>query len=313
MNLHPMVRHAVHHGICQAVYRQTKGEPPASTIFDQEGIMTLANRVPRPLAQRLSAFATQILNTTGQSRGIARSPETIPFAIDDANTPIVIPEEMKPLFRDLLPLVFTPDVERTLEAYYKSFFRINHCSLYRTHPVANPKVSFCWHRDHASMGQVHIMLYLTDSGDESGATEFLNLADSRRLAEVGYSFVNPDERVDMLDPYVKPGDPPLQPIRPKLIAGDGVLFAASRCLHRGRVPTKGFRDVFLIMLMPGTAPWRVEMDDFGVEIVSSDREAYLSNPFVRGNQPINYDEDGKPHLRAPPPPTWARLGQFGPS
>jgi hypothetical protein len=297
---HPMVRHTLHHEICQKIYRESKGAPPADgdSTLATRGVVDLPKRISGDLAKKLSGLATEMLGMMQQKPGAAAS------APDEANTAVEIPNHMASLFIDLLPLIFAPNVERVLESYFRSYFRLDHCTLYRTHPVSVSQGSFLWHRDLAPMGQVHIMLYLTDAGEESGSTEFLDLADTRRMAESGYAFADIDHRLDDLGPLLKPGDPPLDIIRPRPAAGGGIMFAASRCLHRGRVPKRAFRDVFLLVLLPSTIPWRTDAEDFGVTLVSADRQTYLTNPFARHNPTV--DEDSRPT------PGWAQLGQFGP-
>lgn len=314
MQLEPMVRHAVHHRICQKVYGQTKGLPPtpADRTFIERGVVTLPNRIPPTLAEKLSGFGTEILRTTGQARGLpGRGPKE--FRTDDANTTIAVPQEMHSVFLDLLPSIIDADVQTMLEAYLGSFFRVDHCALYRTQRTDEPLVSFRWHRDLASMGQVHIMLYLTPSGDDRGATDFIPIEDTRRLAEAGYAFVNMDDRVLDFDARTPGNDSPPEIVRPRLGAGDAVMFGASRVLHRGIQPRHGFRDVFLAVLLPSTVPWQVELEELGRDhlLLSGDKEAYLSNPFIAFN-PTHREFTGGFIHGTIIPPRWSLLGYFWP-
>lgn len=314
MQLEPMVRHAVHHRICQNVYRQTKGQPPepADRAFAKRGIVTLPNRIPPALAAKLSAFGTEILRATGQARGLPEHSNHV-FRIDDANTTIAVPREMHSVFLDLLPSIVDARVETLVESYLGSFFRIDHCALYRTQRTEEPLVSFRWHRDLASMGQVHVMLYLTPSGDESGATDFIPIEDTRRLAEAGYSFVTMDDRVLDFDARTLKDNAPPEIVRPRLGAGDAVMFGATRVLHRGIQPRQGFRDVFLAVLLPSTVPWQVELEELGRDhlLIPNDKEAYLSNPFVAFN-PTHREYAGGLAQGTILPPRWSALGYFWP-
>lgn len=313
MQLEPMVRHAVHHRICQNVYQQTKERPPepADRTFIDKGVVTLPNRIPATLAANLSAFATEILRATGQARGLPTN-YVHGFRVDDANTTIAVPQDMHSVFLDLLPSIIDANVEATIESYLGSYFRLDHCALYRTQRTEEPLVSFRWHRDVASMGQIHIMLYLTPSGDDSGATDFIPISDTRRLAETGYAFVKIDQRVLDLDAGAGGGEPP-EIVRPRLDAGDAVMFGASRVLHRGVQPRRGFRDVFLVVLLPATVPWRIELEELGRDrlMISSDKEAYMSNPFVAFN-PTHRDYAGGFVHGTMVPPRWSALGHFWP-
>ena len=314
MELEPMVRHAVHHRICQNVYQQTKGRPPEPTdrAFIEKGVVTLPNRIPAALAAKLSAFGTEILRATGQERGLPGD-GPIEFRTDDANTTIAVPPAMHSVFLDLLPSILDPGVEALIEAYLSSFFRIDHCALYRTQRTEDPLVSFRWHRDLASMGQVHIMLYLTPSGDEGGATDFIPIEGTRRIAEAGYSFVNMDDRVLDLDAETLGGSELPEIVRPRLAPGDAVMFGATRVLHRGVQPRRGFRDVFLMVLLPSTVPWQVELEELGREhlLIAGDKEAYMSNPFMAFN-PTHRDYVGGFNSGTITPPRWSALGHFWP-
>lgn len=313
MDLEPMVRHAVHHRICQSVYAQTKGAPPepADRTFIEKGVVTLPRRIPKALARRLSRFATEILSSTGQTQTLGTP--TDEFRVDDANVTINIPPEMHSVFLDLLPVVIDRSVEESIESYLGSFFRIDHCSLYRTRRTEEPLVSFRWHRDLASMGQIHIMLYLTPSGDEGGATEFIPLEDTRSLARAGYSFVNPDARTSDFDELLDADSSRPEIVRPMLAAGDAAMFGATRVLHRGVQPRDGFRDVFLIVLLPSTVPWRIELEQLGRDhlLIASDKEAYMSNPFVAFNPTHRDFKDGRVH-GTKIPPIWSQLAYFWP-
>lgn len=314
MALEPMVRHAVHHRICQNVYKQTKGEPPApkDRSLNERGVALLPKRIPAALAGRLSEFTTELLRSN-EGKPKVDYGGFDEFKIDDANVTVSVPKQMQSVFLDLLPAIIDAEAEAMVEAYLGSFFRIDHCALYRTRRTNEPLVSFRWHRDVASMGQVHIMLYLTPSGDGRGATEFIPLADTRRMAEIGYSFVNPDQREAELDDVRGLAGPRPEVFRPSLDPGDAVVFGAPRILHRGVQPAEGFRDVLLLVLLPSTVPWRVEIEELGRDhlLVGADRDAYMSNPFVPFNPAKPERRDGLA-TGTTPPPGWSQLSYFWP-
>lgn len=307
--LPPMFRHLAFHLICRSVYAQTVGEPPAppSLEFAEQGVTSFPGAIPRDLALRLSAFTTELLAAAAST--MKSKSEHQP---DGANLTVPIPVEFRSVFLDLLPAVLSPAVARTIEHALGSHFRIDHCALYRTRPVPVSQGSFQWHRDLAPMGQFHIMLYLTDSGPEGGGTEFLSLADTRRMAQAGYAFPNVGERVAELSDLIGAEADSILPIRPRPAAGDAILFSAARVLHRGILPTRGFRDVFLLVMQPSTQSWRQELEDFGAKhiFVSGDREAYISNPFRRFNPTLPEGYTKAPTARPPP---WAEFSYLTPS
>ena len=157
------------------------------------------------------------------------------------------------------------------------------------------------------------MLYLTPSGDDSGATDFIPIEDTRRIAKAGYAFVNMDERVIDLDDETRGGGAQPEIVRPRLAAGDAAMFGATRVLHRGIQPRRGFRDVFLMVLLPSTVPWQVELAELGRDhlLIPSDKEAYMSNPFVAFN-PTHRDYMGGFRQGTITPPRWSELGYFWP-
>lgn len=307
--LPPMFRHLAYHLICRSVYAQTVGEPPdpPSLEFREAGVTTIPAVIPRNLALKLSAFATELLAAAKDS-----IKEKSEYQADGANLTVPIPAEFRSVFLDLLPTIFAPAVARPIEHTLASHFRIDHWALYRTRPVPVAQGSFQWHRDLAPMGQIHIMLYLTDSGPEGGGTEFLSLADTRRMAEAGYAFPNVGERISELSDLIGAEAEAIRPIRPRPNAGDAILFAATRVLHRGILPKRGFRDVLLLVLHPSTQPWRHELEDFGSShiFVSGDREAYISNPFRRFNPTL---PEGYTKAPTEAPPSWAAYGYLTPN
>lgn len=138
------------------------------------------------------------------------------------------------------------------------------------------------------MSQAHIMVYLTPSGDDRGATDFLDFEQTYEAAVLGYHYGTYETRTDDIDEIFAPLGKTADVTRPELDPGDGLIFAAPGVLHRGWLPEKGFRDVLLFVLLPSMAPWNYEIEDFGMEymFLSDGKNTLLANPFIPFNPSI---------------------------
>ena len=221
----PWRRHAIHHQLCSAVYTQEHQEqksPPIGKrelaesgvvvnrgLLDTEEADYFSPRMGRAIAvKREDADPTQAAASDKEA-----GTEFITF---DANLRAVVTLK--------LPRILNETVTAALERYFGSYFRIDFVRMYRTFPLADSLVSFHWHRDCAPMAQLHIMVYLTDSGAHSGSTSFLDLEQTRAAAQAGYSFPNLDERIAEIDKVFAACDRPPAVNRPQLAAGAAVAL-----------------------------------------------------------------------------------------
>jgi len=287
--------HALYHQICRNVFAAERGAAPApeSDLFDR-GFQVLRGCLTEARAMEISAAVS---NAVGETDGVLTG-----IAIDDSLAPLMI---------EALEATLSEETERLLEAYYASHFRVAHCQLYRTETLGDRHYSFRWHRDVEPMAQLHVMIYFSPSGPEDGGTEFIDFADTGRLAAHGYAFGAFEDRVRELAAALPEGEDPPAPHRPELVAGDAAVFAAPRILHRGIAPKRGHRDVLVLNIMPSLVPWRNTLAEFGTghlfDSGTSTRNTLMSDPFDPLMAHYPGAETGPITL-----PRWAMLGAMLP-
>ena len=295
-------RHAAYHDMCRQVHAMANPEAAApETVLAKQGVDIIRGSLTREHAGRISNEITNLLEARGPGGG-AHGPIT--DNPDEISVRVPYEGALLEMLRDALALILNPEIEGILESYYGSFFRIDSTSCTRTHPMDEHTISNLWHRDVAPMAQVHIMAYLTDSGPEKGSTLFLDLKQTKTAAKLGYHYTKvtakegpkhndggaPVRRLHLDDLFEEAGET-VTVNRPDPKAGDSLLFAAPRVLHRGSLPTEGYRDVFLLVLQPSFVPWRQDIEDFGHDHVFPDdtKDTLYTNPFKSLAPPLPKD------------------------
>jgi hypothetical protein len=80
-----------------------------------------------------------------------------------------------------------PDVVATLEAYYRSYFKVFCMEIHRLVPTRrDPQLSSLWHLDNYPPGMLKVFVYLTDCDRKTGALRLNSRARSRRLIRSGF-------------------------------------------------------------------------------------------------------------------------------
>jgi len=294
----PWRRHVIHHQLCRSHYTQEQKSPPTgqrelaeSGVAVFRGLLETgeADDFSRRMGGAIAVKREDADPTQAASSDLEAGTEFIKF---DAN--------LRALATLKLPRILNEKVTTALERYFGSYFRIDCLRMYRTFPLANSLDSFRWHRDCAPMAQVHIMVYLTDSGADTGGTSFLDLEQTRAAAQAGYSFPYVHERIAEIGKVFETCDRPPAVTRPKLAAGDAVAFASPRVLHRGHSPETGFRDVLLLILLPSFVPWSWEINDFDSDYIFPhfEKDTLRTNPFQQGNPQIQEPPVDKPMIES---------------
>jgi hypothetical protein len=159
--------------------------------------------------------------------------------------------------RELLDAVLTPDVDALLSGFFDSKYLVYWMSATVTPPDPEQQtVSFRWHCDKGPAEHLKMIVYLNGTPEHGGNTEFVDLADTERVARRGYVFGRTRSRTDDIERLSHVAGHPLSPCRQPLEAGDGVVFQPARVLHRGIVPTHAPRYALTLCLLPSPVPWR---------------------------------------------------------
>lgn len=267
----PWERHAIFHAVCQQMFQQQRPHGAAGACpLGAQGFEVHRNCLDVSDG-RVNAAITQSLESLGPEGG-AHGPASPGGA--DMVVRVPMSSALTDLLRPALNQIMSDTVVSAMESYFGSYFRIYSSIVYRTHAFADGQVpqaqdssnlhpSFTWHRDTAPMAQVHLMAYLTDSGPESGATLFLDLAQTTRAASLGYHYEAFEDRLIEMDSVFAQVDLVPTVNCPDLQAGDAVSFAAPRLLHKGRFPLRGYRDSFTLVLLPSMTPWDQDISMYG--------------------------------------------------
>lgn len=176
------------------------------------------------------------------------------------------------LFPELEAFI-TPDIEKTLEAYFQSHFKIYSTDIYRILPTdAKEDQSFLWHFDNGPTQLIKLMVYLDDVNAETGAFRVKPKPLSLQLKRRGFwdrKTVEPFRHVLEDQSTTKVFEAPL---------GTAILFHAMNCIHKATYPRTGHRDVATFLLHPSTEPWRSHLDRNRDRLSSN--FGYCVNPFT---------------------------------
>ena len=302
--MEPFQRHVGFHRACRQVYPADQERQPSD--LSRKGLGLYPGLLTAEQAGEISLLAGAILEEKVPDGAFG----PLPSAPGEANVTVPPDERMTEAVFNVVDRIFRPQVVTDLEGYLGCYFRIDSASVYRTHPVEKSTISFQWHRDLAPMSQAHIMVYLTPSGDNRGATDFLDFQQTQEAAAQGYHYGTFENRTDDIDEIFAPLGKTAEVTRPELDPGDGLIFAAPRVLHRGWLPEKGFRDVLLFVLLPSLVPWNYEIEDFGMDymFLSDGKNTLLANPFIPFNPSIIEEKAGDLKI----PGDWIYLGNMFP-
>jgi len=279
-------RHALHHRLCQGVYGQEKGAVMGGDAeFSEKGVSVYRNLLQGGVAENLQRRADAAISSKRKDANGA-----VPATDEPDNIAEVVDcdDDLKSLVTAALPEILNDQVNADLERYFQSFYRIDVAQIYRTFPCDKSTVSFLWHRDVAPMAQVHIMVYLTESGANVGSTSFLDFDQTRKSAETGYHFPPVVERTGDIEGYLRNAGHTASVNCPDLGVGDGVMFASARVLHKGNLPLENYRDVLLLVLLPSLLPWSKDIEDFGSEymFITESKSTLKTDPYKPFNPNI---------------------------
>jgi hypothetical protein len=150
--------------------------------------------------------------------------------------------------------VITEDIVRAVENYFQSFFKIYWVQIYRTVPTQQPPdASFLWHLDNCPREVVKLMVYLTDTFENTGAFRLKPRPLSVELIRRGFwDRSAKEEFASMLE------DDATTTVfeGPK---GTRILFLNWGCVHRAKHPQAAHRDVAVFNFVPSLVPWEEHM------------------------------------------------------
>lgn len=219
--------------------RATTGKP--GRLYDwpfrhDDGVI-VRNAMPRNLATEMVDKVSAAI-----AGGTLTPDDEVPFniAVIDALT----------FFDQDFLSIFDGSLGNAIETVMGSPFRIEWLQYYRTIP-GEPDKSWLWHIDNDPPFVLKVLLYLTDTTVENGATRVLSQEDTKSMFGKGYFGVFGDER--RVDIDVAPDSEQAVEVR----AGDALLFSPNQ-LHKGGEVRSGFRDTLTFLILPSPIGWRDE-------------------------------------------------------
>jgi hypothetical protein len=244
-----------------------KGYEVFPQIISQEDVKKLRSLLDNHLFQRSTDEEARISQAYSQTFG---GENTLRHA--------QIPAFEKKAVMQIVHKILSSDLGTKTTGLFESHFSLSRYMLNRVLPTTQPSGSFRWHRDLAPLAQLHIMIYLTDTGEngEGGQTEFLNRTATRELENVGYSFPKWTERVNHIDEISGGQLYASEVVRPHLRPGDAIAFQACQVLHKGVAPQKDPRDTLTIILLPSLNPWTRMIDYYGDDVFLQRFESHHS-------------------------------------
>ena len=158
--------------------------------------------------------------------------------------------------RRLLRTLITPQADAQFLRYFQSEYLVHTIACTLT-PKAEQQdvVSFRWHCDKGPRQHLKMIVYLNATERHGGNTEFIDLADTARVARRGYLFGHSWARTGDLRRLSRIAGQPLRSHSQPMRTGDAVIFQPALVLHRGISPAKGDRLAITLCLLPSPVPW----------------------------------------------------------
>lgn len=164
----------------------------------------------------------------------------------------------------VLPQLLTPAIVAAVRSQLESEFMVYWWSAARTLPRTPSTRSMLWHCDTGPSRHLKLLVYLEDAAASGGNTHFIMRSASDRLLDSGYTFGRTSRRRHDLGPLARRLGFDDRIVEFPIRAGQGVLFEPTRTLHRGVVPSLGFRHVVTLCLLPSPVPWQAVLAEAGL-------------------------------------------------
>jgi hypothetical protein len=226
--------------------RKASGFAPSESPLQTEGVQlldALGSATAKALSDRISDFVA-----TGKGiyphKNTAHLQSILKNPLDD------LPETLETFAN--------PAVDSAIRAYFGAYYKIHGVTAYRSHPTESVRASWLWHIDNDPPTIKKLMVYLTESGEHSGATRFLDAQTSAAFKKAGYYGRFENERVEDLAPFAEAHGLPFEPRWFEVKAGSA-LFFDNNLIHRAVPPEGGYRDVITFVLMPSNRPWTAQV------------------------------------------------------
>lgn len=236
---------AVGYGLWDARCAQVfSREPGQGSVFGREGVEYL-RLMDADTAARFAAMIDKAAANPGRTEDVGCGIERI--SLGRREDALEITEAM-----------LNSDIDARLTEFFQSEYWVGQFAAQKVSPSKDKDMSFKWHKDGGPEKHVKIILYLSDSAETGGRTDFINQAHTRRLAEAGYDFISTNSRRADLSGLAAEHGVEYEIISRGFKAGEAVIFKPGFVLHRGIEPESGVRTTVTLLLMPGKNHWRKE-------------------------------------------------------
>jgi len=166
---------------------------------------------------------------------------------------VVVERPLETLGMGLLDVLRNPGVDAGLKTFFRGEYAVVMAVALRSLPSQKLVSSWLWHSDCYPPHTCKLFLHLTPADAETGATEFMSLADTMAYRGAGY-FGFGNERIANIEDFAREKGLPYRPFHNNVEAGDATIFNMN-FFHRAVSPRKGFRDVLELFLIPSPIPW----------------------------------------------------------
>ena len=168
---------------------------------------------------------------------------------------------------DILDVLRTPNVHETLLAYFRSHYRIQWITCYRSLPTAAVAGSWLWHSDSFPPHTCKMFVHLTEAKADTGATDLMNREDTMAYRRAGYFGQFLSERYADLQDFAKQHGLRYRPFHLDAEPGDATILDVNY-FHRAVAPRTAFRDILSFYFLPSPISWEEELKREGVERIT---------------------------------------------
>ena len=164
------------------------------------------------------------------------------------------------MVRMILTTLITQDVDQRLTALFRSEYRIKWFSCQKVSENSDNNVSFLWHKDIGPEHHAKMIVYLSDTEETGGRTDFIDADTTEKIRHAGYDYVARDDRFEDMLPFAKERGIPLTVHDAPFARGEAVIFEPTQVLHRGIKPNIAPRYTITLCILPHDKPWTTWME-----------------------------------------------------